>query len=103
MHDYRRLKTEFGTRVSQTIDSPITILDFWELSDAFIALSIILTFGVILYSWGLMTIFLAFSLVGVPWIKSRYHRGIFFHWPYKHIWISLPGLINPRGNRKYSD
>lgn len=103
MHSYHLLKKNFGTRVSQTIDSPILIFDFWELSDAFIGLMIVLVFGVLFYSWGLMMLLLVLFLAIGPIIKRRNHPGIFFHWPYHKLWIALPGLINPRGKRKFSD
>ena len=54
MHDYKSLKRLHGSRVSQTIDSPIMIFDFWELSEAFTALFVVLLFGVVFYSWGTM-------------------------------------------------
>jgi hypothetical protein len=103
MHDYQLLKKLHGNRVSQTIDSPITIFDFWELSDAFAALFIILIFGVLFYSWGVMFLLLLLALGVGPIVKRKNKPGVFFHWPYRHLWISLPGLINPRGRRKYSD
>ena len=98
------LRAKHSSLVSQTIDSPIMVFDFWELSDVFIALFIILIFGVLFYSWitmfGLLTIFLG---VG-PIIKRRHPKGIFFHWPYARLQMALPGLINPRGTiRKFSD
>jgi hypothetical protein len=107
MYDYGTLKRDHGTRVSQTIDSPITIFDFWELSEAFAGLVVVLIFGVIFYSWGLMTLLLALVLGAGPVIRSRNHRGIFLHWPYRYWRIQLPGLVNPRcapsGKKKYSD
>jgi len=103
MYDYQTLKKHHGTRVSQTIDTPIMIFDFWELSDAFLGLMIVLVFGVLFYSWGTMFLLLALTLGFGPIIKRRNNPGIFFHYPYRHFWIELPGLINPRGRRKYSD
>jgi hypothetical protein len=107
MHDYQSLKRDHGNRVSQTIDSPITIFDFWELSEAFAGLFVVLVFGVIFYSWGIMFILLCLVLGAGPVVRSKNHRGIFFHWPYRHWGIQLPGFINPKcgpnGERKYSD
>ena len=103
MYNYQLLKKLHGNRVSQTIDSPITIFDFWELSDAFVALMIVLVFGVLFYSWGLMILLLILALGVGPIIKRKNKPGIFFHWPYRRLWIELPGLINPRGRRKFSD
>ena len=103
MHSYQSLKRKHGSKVSQTIDTPILIFDFWELSDAFLGLMIILVFGVLFYSWGLMMLLLILFLAIGPIIKRRNNPGIFFHWPYRKLWIELPGMINPRGQRKYSD
>lgn len=103
MHDYSEIKDKLGRKVSQTIDSPITVFEFWELSDVFIALFIILIFGVIFYSWWTMFILLTFFLVIGPIIKRRNNRGVFLHWPYSRLNMSLPSLINPKGKRKFSD
>ncbi len=103
MHDYSSLKRLHGNRVSQTIDSPIMIFDYFELSDAFAALAVIMVFGVALYSWGLMTILLAFVLGVGPVIRRRNNKGIFLHWPYRKFGVSLPGFVNPGEGRRYSD
>ena len=103
MHNYTQMKQKYGQEVSQTIDSPIMIFEFWEISDIFIALGVILIFGIIFYSWWTM-FFLLLLILGLgPWIKKRNNRGIFLHWPYRHLGMSLPSLINPKGKRKYSD
>ena len=103
MHDYSELQTKYGKKVSQTIDSPITVFDFWELGDVFIGLIIILIFGIIAYSWGIMSILLFLFLVIGPIIKKKNNRGIYLHWPYRHLKMNLPGLINPGGRTRYSD
>lgn len=103
MHDYGRIKRQYGNRVSQTIDSPVMIFDYFELSDAFAALFVILVFGVILYSWGLMALLLALVLGVAPIIRRRNNKGIFLHWPYRKFGVSLPGLVNPGEGRRYSD
>ena len=103
MHSYESLRANHGNRVSQTIDSPITILDYWELGDAFAAIAIILAFGVLFYEWALMITLLVLILGIGPAIRQRNEKGIFLHWPYRHLGISLPGLINPQGRRTYSD
>ena len=103
MHSYQTLKRDHGNRVSRTIDSPITIFDFWELSEAFAGLFVVLVFGVIFYSWGLMVLLLLGVLIAAPIVRTRNQKGIFFHWPYKHWGVSLPGLIQPKGRRKFSD
>ena len=104
MHSYRSLKMKHGTRVSQTIDSPILIFDFWELSEGFAALLIFLIFGVIFYSWGLMALLLVLCLGIAPVIRSKNPKGIFLHRPYRKFGMELPGLINPKGDSaRYSD
>lgn len=98
------LKAKHSSAVSQTIDSPIMVFDFWELADVFVALFIILIFGVMFYSWGTMFSLLILCLGAGPAIKKKHPKGIFFHWPYAKLRMSLPGLVNPRGNgRRYSD
>jgi hypothetical protein len=102
MYDYEPLR-KLGSRVSKTINDPIMIADIWELGDAFAALLIILIFGIIFYSWGIMTILLFFVVVVSPIIKKNNNRGIFLHWPYRFLKMSLPGIVNPQGTRKFSD
>ena len=103
MHDYSWLKKDHGQQVSQTIDSPIMIFDYFELGDAFIALGIILVFGVALYSWGIMSLLLGLVLGLAPIVRRKNNKGIFLHWPYRKIGVSLPGLVNPGEGRRYSD
>jgi len=103
MYDYTEIKEKYGRKVSQTIDSPITVFEFWELSDIFIALFIVLIFGVIFYSWWTMFFLLAFFLGLGPFIKKKNNKGIFLHWLYSRLNMSLPALINPKGKQKYSD
>lgn len=104
MRKQELLKAKHSSPVSQTIDSPIMVFDFWELSDVFIALFIILIFGVMFYSWGTMFTLLVLCLGAGPVIKKKYPKGIFFHWPYASFCMELPGLVNPRGKtRRFSD
>lgn len=103
MHKQELLKAKHASLVSQTIDSPIMVFDFWELSDVFIALFIILIFGVLFYSWGTMFFLLLLCLGAGPAIKKKYPKGIFFHWPYARLRMHLPGLVNPKGRRQFSD
>jgi len=80
------------------------VFDFWELSDVFVALFIILVFGVMFYSWGTMLFLLIFCLWLNPIIKKKYPKGIYLHWPYARLQMNLPGIINPRGKtRQFSD
>lgn len=104
MRKQELLKAKYSSLVSQTIDSPIMVFDFWELSDVFIGLFIILIFGVLFYSWGTMFTLLLLFLGAGPVIKRKYPKGIFFHWPYKTLRMDLPGLVNPKAERRrYSD
>ena len=103
MHSYASMRIAYGNRVSQTIDSPIMIFDYWELSDAFAAIGVVLVFGVLFYEWGLMLALLALVLGVGPAIRRRNEKGIFLHWPYRNLGVSLPGLVNPKGRRTYSD
>jgi hypothetical protein len=98
------LKAKHSSVVSQMIDAPIMVFDFWELSDVFLALFIILIFGVLFYSWGTMLTLLVLCLGVGPIIKRKYPKGIFFHWPYFKLRMELPGLVNPKGpSRQFSD
>ncbi|MBT4761932.1 MAG: hypothetical protein HOO06_09570 [Bdellovibrionaceae bacterium] len=103
MYSYESMREKHGSRVSQTIDSPIMVFDYFEISELFVALLVILIFGVVFYSWGLMIILLIITLGLGPVIRRRNKKGIFFHWPYRHFKMTLPGIINPKGNKKYSD
>ena len=103
MHSYESMREKYGVRVNQTIDSPIMVFDYFELGEVFVALAIILIFGVLFYAWGLMLFILALTLGLGPYIRRRSERGVFFHWPYKNLGMSLPGLVNPHGTKKFSD
>jgi hypothetical protein len=79
------------------------IFDYWELGDAFAALLVVLIFGVVFYEWAVMLLLLALVLGVGPMIRRRNEKGVFLHWPYRTLGISLPGLINPQGQKTYSD
>lgn len=103
MRDYESLKENHGSKVSQTIDSPIMVFDYFEITEVFAALGAMLIFGVILYSWGLMLLSLILILGVGPQVRKRSKKGVYLHWPYKKFFMSLPGLVNPKGRKKYSD
>jgi len=103
MYDYETLRESHGTKVSQTIDSPILVFDYFEMTEVFAALLVMLIFGVIFYSWSFMLLFLVLILGIGPQLRRRNKKGIYFHWPYKKFHMSLPALINPKGRKKYSD
>ncbi len=103
MHSYESMRSKYSVRVCQTIDTPILVFDYFELGEVFVALGALLLFGIIIYSWELMFLSL-FSTLGVlPIIRQRHRKGVFLHWPYRYFGMNLPGLINPKGNKKYSD
>ena len=79
------------------------IFDYIEVGDGFLALLVILVFGVIFYSWGTILVLLVLSIGIVPVIRHRNEHGIFLQWPYKQLGTSLPGLMNPKGEQRYSD
>ena len=103
MYSYESMRKKYGTKVSQTIDSPIMVFDYFEIVELFAALLILLIFGVVFYSWGIMILLLLLTLGLGPVVRRRNKKGIFFHWPYRHLKMSLPGIINPKKNKKYSD
>ncbi len=103
MLDYRELKKTHGQRISQTLDSPIMFAGTWELSEIILALMSVLFFGIMFYSWVLMILSLVWILIASPIIKKHNNKGILFHYLYKKTGMRLPGLMNPRGPRKYSD
>lgn len=103
MHDYESMKEKYSTKISQTIDSPIMVFDYFELSEVFAALFVVLIFGVVFYSWGIMLLFLFLVLGLGPFIRRRNKKGVYFHKPYRYLKMSLPGLVNPKGRKKYSD
>ncbi len=103
MHDYSKLRRSHGSKISQTLDSPIMFADFWELSDIMLCLASILIFGLLFYSWKLLMISILWTLVVNPKIKKKSNRGILLHWPYRVFGLQLKGLMNPKGNKQYSD
>ena len=103
MVNYKQLARTHGTQISQTLDSPIMFLDVWELSDVLMALGSILVFGIVFYSWGLMVLALIWCLFIGPKIKAKNNRGVLMHFPYRHLGMGLPGLMNPGKGRLYSD
>ncbi len=103
MHNYDSLRQKHSTKVCQTIDSPIMVFDYFELGEVFAALSAMMLFGIVLYSWKMLFLS-SFLILGVgPVVRRSNNKGVFVHWPYRHLRMSLPGLINPHSNKKYSD
>jgi hypothetical protein len=97
------MKHTYSKKVCQTIDSPIMVFDYFELGEVMVALLCLMLFGIVFYSWRLMFLSL-FVVLGLgPVARRRNKKGIFFHWPYRHLGMTLPGLMNPKKSQKYSD
>ena len=103
MYHYDSMKIKHSKKVCQTINSPIMVFDYFELSDVALATICILFFGIVLYSFPLSVLSLVVTLGIIPIVKRRYPKGILFHIPYKKFGMSLPGLINPGNDPVYSD
>ena len=103
MHDYENLKHKYGSSVPQVIDTPILVLDYFTLGEVFSSLGAMFFFGVVLYSIPMVFISCVLILGIAPVIRKKNKRGVFLHYPYKRFHMSLPGLVNPKGHRKYSD
>jgi len=81
MHDYSELRSTLGRPVSQTLDSPISLFD----------------------EWFLLCLSLAVTLIGLPYVRRNFNKGMAFHYPYRRFKMHLPGLINPGMRRRVSD
>ncbi len=103
MYDYEKVKKDHGIQVSQTVNDPITLGDYWDLYDVYGALLVVLAFGLVFYQWSLMVLGLIVVIAVIPSIKQKNNRGIFLHYPYKRFQMTLPGLVNPKGDKVYSD
>lgn len=103
MHNYEGMRIKHSKAVCQTVDSPILVFDYFELGEVFIALIALLVFGILISSWKLMILSLSTTLGVLPILRKRNRKGFFIHWPYKYLNMELPGLINPKGSKKYSD
>lgn len=103
MVDYTEMKRRLGRPVNQTLDAPVMVLEFWQLSEVFVALGLILVFGALFYQWALLCVLLAVALGGLPYVRRNFNRGMVFHWPYSRAGMQLPGLANPGADRPMSD
>ena len=103
MHDYTELRRTHGYLVNQTLDAPILVFEFWELSEIFVALGLILVFGVLFYEWALLCGLLTVTLIGLPYVRRHFNRGMEFHYPYRKFGMNLPGLVNPKRRPRMSD
>ncbi|NRA46114.1 MAG: hypothetical protein HRU09_14270 [Oligoflexales bacterium] len=103
MHNYEEMRKKYSRKVCQTVDTPIMVFDIFMLGEIFVALGSLTIFGIIIYSWQLMFLSLFITLGVIPAIRRRNNRGIFLHYPYKRFGMNLPGIVNPRGNKIYSD
>ena len=103
MHDYTGMRKKLGYSVNQTLDAPIMLFEIWELSEVFVSLGLILIFGIIFYEWLILCILLSITLVGLPYLRKHFNKGIAFHYPYQRFGMHLPGLANPSGRTRVSD
>ena len=103
MHDYSEMRRKLGYSVNQTLDAPIMLFETWELSEVFVALGLILVFGVLFYEWTLLCVLLGVTLVDLPYLRKNFNKGIAFHYLYRRFGMRLPGLTNPGGRIRVSD
>ncbi len=103
MHDYSEMRKRLGYSVNQTLDSPVMVLEFWEISEIFVALVFIMILGVLFYEWLLLCLTLIATLVGLPYLRKHFNKGIVLHYPYYKFGMSLPGLVNPKHYPVMSD
>lgn len=103
MYDYSEMKRTLGQAVNQTLDAPITLFDIWELTEVFVALFLILVLGVLFYEWFLLCVLLGITMVGLPYVRRNFNKGMVFHYPYSRLGMRLPGLANPGKCRRMSD
>jgi Na+/glutamate symporter len=103
MHDYTEMRKQSGYSVNQTLDAPIMLFEIWELSEVFVALGLVLIFGVIFYEWALLCFLILLTLVGLPYLRKNFNKGIAFHYFYRRFGMHLPGIANPGGRARRSD
>lgn len=103
MHDYTEMRRKLGYSVNQTLDAPVMLFETWELSEVFVALIQILIFGVIFYEWLILCVLLGITLVGLPYLRKHFNKGMAFHYPYRRFGMHLPGLANPGNRVRVSD
>ena len=103
MFDYSELRRTHGYLVNQTLDAPVLVFEVWELSEVFVALGLIMVFGVMFYEWLLLCLLIGITLVGLPYVRRNFNRGMEFHYPYRKFGMSLPGLVNPMRYARMSD
>ena len=103
MYSYENLKRENGVQVCQIFSEPIKVLEFFNINDLFAFLLVVFLFGVLAPSGIGLLVGCSLTAVLIPLIRSRYERGILFHWPYEIVGMSLPGLMNPKSVAELSD
>ena len=57
--------------------------------------------GVLFYEWFLLCLSLAVTLIGLPYVRRNFNKGMAFHYPYRRFKMHLPGLVNPGGAQAY--
>ncbi len=103
MYDYTEMRRKLGYSVNQTLDAPIMLFETWELGEVFVALIEVLVFGIVFYEWTLLCVLLGVTLIGLPYLRKNFNKGMAFHYPYRHFGMQLPGLTNPGGRTRVSD
>ena len=103
MYSYESMRQKNSTKVCQTIDGPILVYDYFQLSEVFLALGALLVFGIVVHSLELAGLSMLLILGVLPAIRRRNKKGIVLHYPYRRFGMNLPGIVNPRGNNRFSD
>lgn len=103
MHDYQEVRKNHAKKVCQTIDGPILVFDYFQLGEVLVALIAVMTFGIVFNSWLLMLLSLVLILGVGPVLRRRNQKGFFLHWPYRYLGMSLPGIVQIKPGKPYSD
>lgn len=100
---YQEIRADHAKVIAQTLDTPVMILDYWELTDVYAALVILFICGLILAQWTLTLVLFVLVMGLIPSVRRKNEKGFFFHWPYKNLGVPLRGLPNPLKKTRYSD
>lgn len=100
---YYQLRVAHGRAIAQTLDSPVLVMDYWELTDVYATLIVVIVGGLIMAQWLLTLIMLVTVLGVVPSVRKNNEKGFLYHWPYKQLGIELRGITNPQRRSAYSD
>lgn len=100
MHDLAKLRKSSGVNICKTIASPITILDYLEMSEVLTGLLLIFLFGVIKPEPTLLVLLLL-GLWGIwPQFRERFESGFVLHYLYSNWNLKVVGMLSPpKGNK----